>query len=117
MKTCLAAMMAAEQNDLFKTSLLAVYDAILPLEADIEHSTDELRKQILNTLNERIEELPMTKPEEIDMEEMSKCYAAVLWCHRTVDYVEHTLGMLETMADMHMFFADMQGAKFQDENA
>jgi len=116
MRTCLAAMMAAEQNDLFKESLLAVYDAILPLEEGHEYSTEKLRKQLLTTLNEKIEEIPMTKPEEMDMEEMSKCFTAVLWCHRTVEFVQHTENMLQVMASLHDIFQHIQEAQFQEDN-
>jgi hypothetical protein len=116
MKTCVAAMMAAEQNDVFKGSLLAAYDAIILAEETGDHSTKKLREQILSTLTNRMEELPMAIPEDIDMKDMSKCCTAVLWCYRTIDYVEDTLGVLSTMANLHEFFLEVEESRFQDDH-
>lgn len=116
MKTCLAAMMAAEQNDVFKGSLLAAYDAIILAEEAGEHSTEKLREKILLTLTNKMEELPMAIPEDIDMKEMSKCCTAVLWCYRTIDYVEDTIGMLSAMASLHEFFQEVEESRFQEDH-
>ena len=120
MRVCCAAMMACEQYPLMKDGLLALYEAVTPIEekGDNEITLNLLRIQIKDAFEHVIEnDIPTESPEGFDLEEMSKCFAAVLWCHRAVDYVDMVERQLVSMANLQELFSSMRDAAFQHDNS
>tara|TARA_Y100000593_G_C4107712_1_gene236388 strand:+ start:5 stop:391 length:387 start_codon:yes stop_codon:yes gene_type:complete len=117
MTTVLASMLVAETNDEFKTILTAVYDTIVSLEDEPKGGTEGLRVNVLEVLEDIIDnQVPVPKPDNIDLDGLSKCFAAVLWCHRTVDTVQDAEDAIEAMTAMHDLIKQATEARFQQDN-
>jgi len=118
LKHCLATMMVCETAPLLKDHLIALFDkVILPLEAkEGSNDTDEMRQQIATIFEEIVDEMPIAKPDDVDLKELSKCYGAFLWCQRTVAFIDEAKEEMEAMAAAYTLKLDEDTADFQENN-
>lgn len=118
LKSCLAAMMACESTPLLREHLITLYDkVIIPLEAkNGSTETDQMRHSIATIFEEIVGEMPVAKPDDIDLGELSKCYGAYLWCQRTVNFIDEAKEAMEAMTSLYALKLKEDTADFQENN-
>ena len=118
MNTCLATMMVCEQQRAIREGLLGVYEVVKTIEQnhDISPGVDDLRTDIVENFEKVMSIFPHAPPEGFNLEELSKCFGALLWSLRMVEIVKETESKLEAMASAHDFISRLQGESFRESN-
>ena len=117
MSACLASMMTCEQSPAIKEALLAVYDVVKSIETTHNISEiDGVRENVVENFEEMMTAYPGYTLTEINLEELSKCFSAWLWCLRMVELVKDAESHLEAIASIHDLITKMQDAVFRNEN-
>ncbi len=116
-KRYLAAMLACVHSDTFYEQMLKLYDFIIEIEGGGNNTpTARLRKEFAGHMDVAIEMTPLSAPEELDFEELSRACTAYMWCFRTHLFVEENLQMLELGSSVKELIDMLKETSFQHDN-
>tara|TARA_B100001250_G_C19770988_1_gene777173 strand:+ start:1390 stop:1776 length:387 start_codon:yes stop_codon:yes gene_type:complete len=119
MRACVSTMLTCAEAPAIQEGLLAVYAIATKLEQEheISPSVEDLRQGVMENFDAKLEEFPIPPPEDFNLEELTKCFGAWLWCLRMVELVTETGDRLTAMAVTHDLLSRMQDNTFREENA